>query len=444
MIEGLFFDGARSAALPARIELVSREIVRVTIESGVDPAREGAAPETGERIAADRVVGPADGTIEVRRWEGRLADVSITERIGNIPRRVTIPDLGVFETRDNDAIDRALSAIGRPFELVHWLEDRWPVAIAALVAVALGSFLFVRFGVPAIADFAAQTLPPSVDRVIGTRTLELLDDRLLHPSELPKERQDELRRRFEAMTTDARAGVEEHLELRAAPALGPNAFALPSGIVVLTDELVGIAEHDDELVAVLAHELGHVRGRHALRRLFQSIGVSALAFALVGDISSASALFGAVPALIEAKHSRDFEREADGFARAWLVRQGIPPFRFDEILCRMEGETAGKGEEEEAEVDADTKADPGTDEASDADRAADRERARVRRFDLYFSTHPTTDERARCTTRAVPSDQRAEVRQQMREDVSRKGHDGLNAPASPRTAPPPAPAAPGS
>lgn len=354
MIEGVFFDGERSAARPARLEIEPPGVVRLRL----DP--EGGAQSEAENEAASRSPD----------WTGRLADVEISERIGNVPRRIRIPGVGELETRDNDAVDRALAALGRPAELVHALEARWPIAIAALIAVVVGSFLFVRFGLPAITDEVARALPPSVDRLIGARTLALLDERLLHPSALAPERQTALRARFDAMVAEAGApdggGFLERLELRAAPELGPNALALPSGIVVVTDELVGIAEHDDELVAVLAHELGHVRGRHALRRLLRSVGVSALAFALIGDVSSASALFGAVPALIDAKHSRDFEREADAFSRTWLARQGIEPDRFDAILCRMEHDEPA--------------------------------------FGRYLSTHPPTDERARCASSETRDD----------------------------------------
>jgi Zn-dependent protease with chaperone function len=84
---------------------------------------------------------------------------------------------------------------------------------------------------------------------------------------------------------------------------------------VITDDLVKIAKSDDEIIAVLAHEIGHVRGRHALRQLLQAAGISALAVAVLGDVSSFSAILGAAPALLHAKHSRDFEREADTFAK---------------------------------------------------------------------------------------------------------------------------------
>ena len=50
----------------------------------------------------------------------------------------------------------------------------------------------------------------------------------------------------------------------------------------MTDDLVELAKSDDEIIAVLAHEIGHVRGRHALRQMLQAAGISALAVALLG------------------------------------------------------------------------------------------------------------------------------------------------------------------
>ncbi len=347
-ISGLFYDGERSRGHRANVELTASRTVRLTL------------------------VDELDAEARPREWELAIALVEISDRLGNIPRRLVLPGIGAFETTDNEAVDRALAAQGHSPGLVHWLEERWPVAIASLVAVALGSVLFIRFGVPALAEFAARTLPASVDRVLGAQSLELLDEFVLEPSELPVTRQQELRMRFDAMAGPLEGDHDYRLEHRCAPALGPNALALPSGIVVMTDELVLLAEHDDELVAVLAHELGHVRGRHALRRLLQSTGVSAVAFALLGDVSSASALLGAVPALIDAKHSRDFEREADAFAKDWLAQNGIGPERFDAILCRMQGDAGGD------------------DEAG---------------LTRYLASHPTTDERARCEAARSPTDQ---------------------------------------
>lgn len=262
--------------------------------------------------------------------------VRVSDRIGSIPRRVHLAGGAEFETADNDGIDALLGEGHRSHSrFVHALERRWGIALAALVSVAAVSFLIVRYGLPGLSGWAADRLPPGADRVIGAQTLEILDRVMLDPTRVHESRQQQLQDLFAHMTESLDDGHVYRLEFRTARALGPNAFALPSGIIVVTDDLVRIARSDEELAAVLAHEVGHVRGRHSLRLLIQSAGVSALAVAVLGDIGSMSALAGAAPALVQAKHSRDFEREADTYARAWLQKEGIALTRFDDILCRM-------------------------------------------------------------------------------------------------------------
>ena len=62
------------------------------------------------------------------------------------------------------------------------------------------------------------------------------------------------------MTKPLDDGHVYQLEFRHGGYIDANAFALPSGIIVMTDELVELAKSDDELISVLAHEIGHVRG----------------------------------------------------------------------------------------------------------------------------------------------------------------------------------------
>lgn len=341
MIAGRYFDGTSSAGTEASLQLGADGIARLS----------------GNMLA---IAVP-------------LAEISFSERIGNIPRRISFPGGGVFETSENDAVDEALDALGhkRQAALVHWLESRWPAALASLAAIVVVSFVFIRWGVPAIANYAARVMPAEVDRAIGAGSLDVLDRTLLDPSKLPTDRRAQLTERFAQMTAPLDDGHEYQLEFRDT-GLGANAFALPSGIVLVTDDLVHLAKTDDEIVAVLAHEIGHVRGRHALRQLLQAAGVSALAFALLGDVSSISGILSAAPALLHAKHSRDFEREADDFAKQWLRENGIDESNFDAILCRM------TDSHEPRPVGGNT-------EAVD-----------------YFSSHPATGERARCADEPPP------------------------------------------
>ena len=115
--------------------------------------------------------------------------------------------------------------------------------------------------------------------------------------------------------------------------MGANAFALPDGTLIVTDQLVALAGSDDEVLAVLLHELGHVRSRHGTRMLLQG-SVSALFMAwYFGDVSTLLAM--APTALIQAGYSRDMEREADDFAARMLRRQGLPPALLVDMLDKL-------------------------------------------------------------------------------------------------------------
>jgi Zn-dependent protease with chaperone function len=329
MINGRYLDGQTAASVPATLELGANGVAVVS--------------------------GPPQPVI------APLAQLRISGRIAHVPRIVYLPGGAAFETEDNDAVDLACEQAGMkpPAGFVHWLESRWPVALAAVLAVVILTIGFVRWGAPAIADWGARIIPAETDEAIGLGTLQFIDDRYLFRSTLPNRRQQELGEKFHEMTVGLEDGHQYVLELRDGGSLGANAFALPSGIVIMTDQLVELAESDEELVAVLAHEIGHVRGRHALRQMMQSAGVAALAMALLGD-SSVSAVVLAAPILVDARYSREFELEADAFARQWLRENGIEESRFDTILCRM---TAADG--------------------------GDRDFG-------FLSSHPPTDERARC------------------------------------------------
>lgn len=308
-----------------------------------------------------------------QRVEAPLVELEISERVGNIARRLCFPNGGVFESRENDAIDEALAALGVKPDAgwLHKLESRWRVVIASLIAIVVISVGFVQWGIPAIATQAARVMPVEADHAIGIGTLDMLDRTMFDESKLPAARSAALRKRFAAMTQPLDDGHAYRLEFRAAEAIGANAFALPSGIVVVTDDLVALAESDDEIVAVLAHEIGHVRHRHALRQMLQAAGVSALAVAVLGDVSSLSSILSVAPALLTAKHSRDFEREADVFAKQWLHDHNIDESNFDAILCRM---SKGDGD------------DPGA--AKSGEKSSE--------VVDFFSSHPPTDERVRC------------------------------------------------
>ena len=124
--------------------------------------------------------------------------------------------------------------------------------------------------------------------------------------------------------------------------MGANAFALPSGLIIMTDDLVRLAEDDRELGAVLLHEMAHVERRHGVRALLQHAGVFLIVSTLAGDLTAITSLAGALPTmLVESGYSRDFEREADRDAARRMLEMGWGTGPFARMLRRLGAGRAG-------------------------------------------------------------------------------------------------------
>lgn len=258
----------------------------------------------------------------------------VTEPVGGTPWLFELADGRVIEVAGGDG-DRLAAALGyRRGRVGRWERSRRIVAIAVPL-LALVSYFLVEDGIPALADRAARLVPQATEATLGRETLALLSDDSM-TSGVPAARQARLQARFAAMAQILVPATPVHLEFMAIPGLYANAFALPGGTVVATDALVARLD-DDEVMAVLAHELGHVRGRHVIRLIFRSSGIAVLTAVVLGDASTLSGILLAAPAaVLQLGFSREFENEADGVAFAWLSRPGGDPCDFARGLAKIE------------------------------------------------------------------------------------------------------------
>ena len=266
---------------------------------------------------------------------GALADLKVTPRLARIARTVEFADGSRLLLASDVAIDDWFPDDARGERLVDRLE-RHAHAVAASIVLCVASLVAgAVWGVPWLADRVALAIPPAVERSLGEQVLAGLDRFGLEASELEAERRADLAARFTRL-----AGTAGHrLEFRAAGELGPNAFALPGGIVVVTDELIDLF-HDDRLFdAVVAHELGHQQHRHALRQTLRGSMVAIVAALFAGDVSSAGAVVVALPTfLLDSHYSRGFEEEADRHAFDLLARHEQSPFWFAESMRALQAE----------------------------------------------------------------------------------------------------------
>ena len=105
-----------------------------------------------------------------------------------------------------------------------------------------------------------------------------------------------------------------------------NAFSLPGGYVYLNQGLVKAVANDDELASVIAHEVGHICARHAVKRYESSLGSQLVQLATIAS-RQGSAARGVSIAMQAAQlaYARDDELAADRLAVKYLKAAGFEP-----------------------------------------------------------------------------------------------------------------------
>lgn len=298
----------------------------------------------------------------------RLSQMEVSERLQNAPRILRFPDGGFIEAADHRRLDRMLAE--NRFQdprVVRW-QNNWPLALLALVAL-LGSLLFLyQWGVPRAADRIANSLPPEFEKRLGDESLAGIDSGYASPSKLDPAVQKRLADRFAAMKQPRGEKTPYRLEFRSTEG-SPNAFALPNGVIIMTDAMVEAARSEEAVLGVLSHELGHVQRHHSARHILQTIGVGLVLNLWVGDVSSALAAAPAI--LLNQKHSRDFEREADQYAIDMMLANGLPLEPMAGLFERMnekDKRRAARARQQRGETEEDDDADYLSSHPSDAER----------------------------------------------------------------------------
>lgn len=266
-----------------------------------------------------------------------LAQLRWDPAVGQTHAFIHMADGGMFRVHDRALAKHWPQAHG--VRLERWarvLEGRMRYALGALLITAGLVFAGLRWGVPAAASVLVKVIPAPVEQTIGAQTLQVLDSTWLSASDLSATRQQALVQQLHALCQRTPCPPHQIL-FRKGGRIGANAMALPSGVVLVTDELVALAKHDEEIMAVLAHELGHVQAQHGLRMALQSLGSSVILVAITGDLGNVSDMVAGLPALLlNNGYSRQMEREADDFAHLWLQSTCISPQRLADLLARLD------------------------------------------------------------------------------------------------------------
>ena len=125
-----------------------------------------------------------------------------------------------------------------------------------------------------------------------------------------------------------------------------NAFAAPAGQIFVNSGLIMAMQSEDELAAVLAHEMAHVTQRHLAHNIERSkaINLASLAGILAGALLGGGSEAGQALAVgsmaggqaAALRYSREDEREADHLGLQYLARADFDPEGLANAFERIE------------------------------------------------------------------------------------------------------------
>lgn len=246
-----------------------------------------------------------------------------------------------------------------------WLESHKVSVLSAVLLSPLLLWWFVFHLMPALASAAVPLVPDAVKVQMGQQTFYALKKTALDPTQLPDELQQNIQKHWQQALRQLPLGEQRYLlHLMRSDTFGANAFALPDGTVVLTDELaLLLQDNPDAILAVLLHEIGHVEAQHSVRLVAQSLGTALVLGVIFGDTEGiADLILGSGSSLLQSAFSRDMEREADAYSLQQLVALGKSPTAFADAMQALL-------------------------------QSADHEHSDYEKFLRYLSTHPDTAER---------------------------------------------------
>ncbi|MFA5984126.1 MAG: M48 family metallopeptidase [Methylococcaceae bacterium] len=268
---------------------------------------------------------------DIERHE-HLSKLTIPPALGGTARIILFSDGARCEVSDQDGFKQLFPQ--QAHSLIAKLEKNAWYSFSALIVIIVLAVAGYLWGLPYFAKVAAAKIPNAWQVKMDAQVLQQFDRLWFKTSLVPLVRQQHIEAKLKALVLPAGGILPQQLIFRNSKALGANAFALPGGSIVVLDGLVELSENDDDVIAVLAHELGHVQAHHALRQMLQTSVIGIAMVWYVGDVSN---FLVALPAaVLENRYSREFERNADDFAARLLTNNAISSLRLAEMLEKLE------------------------------------------------------------------------------------------------------------
>lgn len=221
-----------------------------------------------------------------------------------------------------------------------------------------------------IAALAAATACSTVDET-GRRQLTFLPESMM--ASLGAQAYQEATSQYPTITGTPAAEMVQRVGRKIAAASGRemaweyklldapdqvNAFALPGGKVAVYSGILKVADTEDQLAAILGHEVAHATAHHGNERMSQNVlatvGMEAINLALGSwtetSAETRSTIMAALGAGTEVgvllPYSREHESEADEIGTLFMIKAGYDPQAAVQLWKKMAQLSGGQGQPE--------------------------------------------------------------------------------------------------
>lgn len=223
----------------------------------------------------------------------------------------------------NDLLKDQVSA--QQLFLIRWIHhiNPVPLMVICLITLALVSGIYLNL---------YRFVPVYQEEILGQFFLKQMTSQYQVCSD------PELQQALEQMLQELQEPTDRYpIKITIFKSDIPNAFAVMGGELGVFSELLKQSKSREEVMGILAHELGHVKHQHSLQNLLRAIGISVLVGVFFGDLGfEGIEKIGEIGSgLLLFKYSRDFEREADEEAVYRLNRRKISTIPLADFMSNL-------------------------------------------------------------------------------------------------------------
>jgi Zn-dependent protease with chaperone function len=264
------------------------------------------------------------------------SQIKVAEKLASVPREFSLHDQGLVVVDSTAAVDTWIASNSKQNK-VSKLEKSMSTVLLCTILVPIFLFVFFKYLIPSSAILFADYVPKSLVNIASKHTLSALDSSILAETSLDDETRNNYQNMWQDVISKIDVPTQFNIQFRQSETMGANAFALPNGTIVITDELVKLIDDDhDLLTAILLHEIGHIEHKHSMRLISEALATSIAVNYFFADLGGLVEFFAGISnTVVQNQFSQKLEWEADNYALSKLDELGMDRESFADAMKKL-------------------------------------------------------------------------------------------------------------